>query len=160
LRTFTPYRADGSASVTVTKTSTGSCWTSSIAAPVHGAYRCFAANQILDPCFVIGTRATTALCVPAPWSPAQRLRLSSALPAESSLLQPDRPWALVLANGARCVAVTGTAPAVAGVSLPYSCGSDSGAALLAARGKILSARFARAGATTLRTVRVTLAWRG
>ncbi len=159
VRTFVPYLADGRSAVRVTRTGKGTCWTTSVAAPVRGAYRCFAANQILDPCFVAPHSTDTVLCVPSPWSSAQRITLTAALPKHSVLLNSSRPWALQLANGARCLAVTGTAPAVAGVSLPYSCGNGFGAALTASRGKPVSARYARTDGTTLRTVRIAALWR-
>jgi hypothetical protein len=159
VRLFTPFRPDGSPAVTVARTSSGSCWTTSIAAPVRRAYRCLTANQILDPCFVTSARATTALCLLNPWAPAQRLRLTAPLPKPVSTLEPSRPWALELGNGARCIAVTGTAPAAAGVSLAYSCGHGYGAALLTSRGRTMTAHYARAGASALRTVRVRVAWR-
>lgn len=160
VRIFTPFRTDGSPAVTVAHTISGSCWTSSIAAPVRRAYRCFAANQILDPCFVTSARATNALCLLNPWGPAQRLRLTAPLPKQASALEPSRPWALELGNGARCIAVTGTAPAAAGVSLAYSCGHGYGAALITSSGGTMTAHYARAGASALRTVRVVAAWRG
>ncbi len=158
-RIFRAFRSDGSPSVVVSGTSNGTCWTSSVAAPVRGAYRCFSANKILDPCFVADAHARTALCMLNPWSDAHRLRLTAPLPNAAPLLDPARPWAVQLANGARCVAVTGTAPSVAGVSLAYSCGHGYGAALITTRATVMTAHYARAGAARLQTVAVAEAWR-
>ncbi len=159
VRVFTPFHADGTPSVPVTRTRAGTCWTSSVAAPVRGAYRCFGGNEILDPCFVASEDAAGVLCLTSPWATAQKLTLRAALPADAPGLDATRPWALELANGARCVAVTGTAPAVAGVSLAYSCGKRHGAALITSRGSLLTAHYAKFDDSALRTIGVAVAWR-
>lgn len=131
VRVFDPFAAAGDRlTVPVAARAGGSCWTSSVAAPSDHTFRCFVGNQILDPCFAApgaasGTGSTVA-CLPDPWSPARVVTLTKPLPAAGPV-GVARPWALELANGARCTAVTGVVPALDGVDLTYSCGGSTAA---------------------------------
>jgi hypothetical protein len=161
-KTFRAYAPNGDLAVPVGDVATGSCWTTSIAAPVAGAFRCIAENRIYDPCFA-PARATPPIqvaCLPAPWARAEVLRISGALPRREPLAGSPRPWAIVLANGARCVAATGTVPEVAGVVLGFHCSSGGDAALVPGRGARAMARYGAPTATSLRRVIVTTIWRG
>jgi hypothetical protein len=138
----------------------GACWTTSIAVPKPGAYRCLAGNTILDPCFALHRTATLATCYADPWSKPVVLKLEQRLPELSGALPDEHPWALLLSNGHRCVAVTGTVQIVGNVALTYSCGKQS-AAGLAGGDTPLRQAFYRAGPEAdLDQVDVTDVWQG
>ena len=166
-KTFHAYRADGELSVQVADVSTGSCWTMSIAATSASAFRCISDNSILDPCFAPARpgRPLEVACIPDPWTGATVLRVSGALPTGGPPAgRTPHPWAIELANGARCVVATGTVPAVQGVNLGYHCRNGANAALAdttgqAGKGQYAKAKYALAGATTLLTVTVSTIWR-
>ncbi len=163
LHTFAAYRSDGRPAVPSTRTQDGYCWDSSLAAAGPTAFRCFSAGgdsgQILDPCFAPATGTpTTVLCVDDPWSRATTLHLTRALPAPVSG-EAERPWAIQLADGARCVASTGTVPTVGGVNLSYHCSDRTAAALAQVGTPAWTAVDADPAATTLRHTIVTAAWR-
>jgi hypothetical protein len=161
-RTFHAYDNAGRLTVTVADVTSGHCWTASIAAPATGAYRCFAANQILDPCFAPqGTSVPHQVaCVTAPWSRAVVLHLTAALPKAGSTGYAVRAWALRLDNGVRCVASTGTVPAVQGVDLGYHCTDGRDAALLDPNANPETADYGDPDTGTLQPVTVTTIWRG
>jgi hypothetical protein len=158
VRTFDPYTASGRLTVLVRQRVRGHCWEISLAAPAPDTYRCLAGNRILDPCFAPPTGAAKTLaCFADPWSKAVVLavhRLPKAPPVAT------RPWAVVLGNGKRCVAATGTAPFVAGVGLDYSCGGGTAAALRNVSGKRVTALVGSVGGSTLRRTSVRTIWRG
>jgi hypothetical protein len=160
VRSFHAYDDHGDLAVVVADVATGNCWTNSIADPVPGAYRCLSGNQIYDPCFAPPHPAQPleVACVPAPWARAEVLRITGALPSGKPL-DGGRPWALRLANGARCVAATGTVPQVQGVSLGYRCTNGSYAALVAATSALRTAQYGTADASALSRVTVTTIWR-
>ena len=161
VRTFAPYDADGTLTVPVRGHRSGRCWSESVAAPGARAYRCFAGNTILDPCFAPphAARPGPLACVADPWSAAVALRLTAKLPARTPDRAAGRPWALVLATGARCVASTGTVPSVAGVNLPYQCDDGTAAALTGAPGPLRHAYDAAPHAHALPEVAVRVVWR-
>jgi hypothetical protein len=160
--TFAPYDANGDLTVPVNAHRTGRCWSSSITVPAARAYRCFAGNRILDPCFAPPhtAKARTLACVADPWSPAVLLRVTKPLPARTPGPGRNRPWALLLGTGAKCVASSGTVPSVAGVNLPYDCSDGTFAAVGAVIGKQLHAYDAAPKAAGLRVVAVRALWRG
>jgi hypothetical protein len=160
MRTFSAFTAGGDLSVTVADIATGSCWTSSIAAPGSAsAFRCIAGNRIYDPCFAPPhpAKPLQVACLAAPWARAEVLRVPR-LP-RTTPIDGGRPWALVLRNGARCVAATGTVPQIRGVSLGYSCAGGTAAALLPGTAATRSADFGSITGNTLRRVSVTTIWR-
>jgi hypothetical protein len=161
VRTFVAFAGAGRLPVPVAEHHRGHCWAGSIAAPGPHAYRCFAGNTILDPCFAAATpvRPRTVACLADPWSAATVLRLTKRLPALSPSQAPARPWALVLTGGARCVAATGTVPEVGGVNLPYGCDDKSAAALLDRAGGQQQAYTAALTANAVRQVGVRVLWR-
>jgi hypothetical protein len=161
-KTFSAYGADGDLAVHVADVGTGSCWTTSIAAPSANAYRCIAENSILDPCFAPAqpTGPVQVACVPDPWADATVLRVTGALPDHAPPADRSRhPWAFELANGTRCVAATGTVPQINGVDLGYHCRNGANAALRADPGPEATADYAPAGSSALRTVTVSTIWR-
>ena len=162
LKTYTPYAATGTITVPVAAIhKSGSCWTGSISVPEAGVYRCLVGNTIADPCFVprSGSAVTTqVLCAVDPWTPVTAVTLTDPLPKLTAPARTTHPWALELANGARCVAVTGTVPAVGAVALQYSCGSPAGAGRLTTIGSLMSVQYSVTGDGPLQTVDVTTAW--
>ena len=161
VRTFAAYDGAGRLTVPVAAHRRGYCWSGSVAAPGAHAYRCFAGNTILDPCFAVPGSADprTVACVADPWSPATVLRLTKRLPAATPSPAAPQPWAIVLAGGTRCVASTGTAPAVDGINLPYGCRDHTAAALLDRPGALRQAYAAAPTAATVRLVAVRVLWR-
>jgi hypothetical protein len=159
-KTFSPYDSAGAqVSATATKAS-GNCWTSSIALPSTTTFRCFAGNSILDPCFAPPhvSAPKTVACFADPWSSGVLLTLTAALPKPDPGTRTS-PWALELANGAHCVAVTGTVDQVGALNLGYDCGGISEAGLQGAPGSALSVEYRSSAAQPLRPVAVRTAWR-
>lgn len=161
VRTFAAYDSSGRLTVPVAGHRSGHCWSVSVAAPGDHAYRCFAGNTILDPCFAAPgpTDPRTIACVADPWSPATVLRLTKRLPAATPTPAAPHPWAIVLAGGARCVASTGTVVAVDGINLPYGCSDHTAAALLDRPGALRRAYAAAPTASAVRQVAVRVLWR-
>ena len=117
---FAAQNSNGAPAAGVVAHRSGSCFTSSILVSAADAFRCFAGNQLLDPCFASSVGAKALMCYASPWSQAVELTLTAPLPAAPPL-SFARPWAIELANDQRCVAVSGTALAVRGVLLGYHC---------------------------------------
>ena len=164
-KAFRAYNANGDLAVTVADVAPGSCWTTSIAAAVPGAYRCLSGNQILDPCFAAPAKPgpVEVACLETPWSQATVLHLTGALPKPDPADDGDssaRPWAFELDNGVRCVASTGTVPAVQGVSLGYHCLDGRAAALLDPSATPMTADYGDPRTQSLQPVTVTTIWRG
>jgi eukaryotic-like serine/threonine-protein kinase len=86
------------------------------------AYRCFAGNKILDPCWAqAGATHRHAICLTAPWSHAA-IQLHVRSYDNSAMVSPSRqPWGIRLANGARCAFVQGASQVVHGRRLSYFC---------------------------------------
>ena len=102
----------------------GYCWLRSLATNRSDAYRCIshAGNLLLDPCFVspfLSPSSETQVACPYP-SPGSvtvlRLNrpLSNISTAPYKSTPPSSVWLLVLADGTRCFAATGTTNVIAG----------------------------------------------
>lgn len=118
----------------------GSCQTGSLATQRADAWRCGTA----DPCFQNPFSFSQDLaCVQSPWSanvtilsvaaPLPSFQECNAGPVPSCRQELDitsQPWALELANGARCLPFLGTSIDVAGLRANYGCtmadGTDAG----------------------------------
>ncbi len=108
----------------------GSCWTSSIAAPFRAdAWRCTVGNSINDPCFEI-PGSKNLLCGANPSAPTTTtssfvLKLTKPLPAPETLQGPIPPnwaWLVQLSDGTPCSPFTGTLPIAQGdISANYGC---------------------------------------
>ena len=116
----------------------GNCWTSSIALPRAGAWRCMIGNGIQDPCFETAVVSGAVICGanPATVDPGFLLKLTKPLPAPD-LHPPATPsaWIVQLAIGqgqvpgpyampppkTYCSKFTGTMPFVDGLAIPFSC---------------------------------------
>lgn len=142
-----------------TSTITGTCWTASIAVARSNAYRCLARNTILDPCFAASRKARVVDCYADPWTAPTRLRLTERLPSIDTPTV-NHLWALRLADGTRCVAVTGTVRIVGNVALTYSCGGGAAAGLTPSTGPQRTAFFRAGPRADLRQVDVTDVWYG
>lgn len=158
LRTFAPYTTTGRPARSVTAHHRGSCFTSSITVAAARAYRCFAANTILDPCVLVPGSRHDLDCFADPWARPVQLRVARLPSPTVSRLR--RPWAIELAGGTRCVVTNGTASIVRGVAMGYACQGSSGgtAGLQRTTGTVLHALY-RAEDGAVRTVRVAIAWR-
>jgi hypothetical protein len=111
-----------------TPVQSGSCWTSSIAAPFRAdAWRCSVGNSISDPCFQI-PKSKNLLCGINP-AVAQStstfvLKLTSSLPPAQTIqgASPNWAWLVELQGGTLCTPFTGTLPFTAtGASANYGC---------------------------------------
>jgi hypothetical protein len=160
-KTFLPYAATGTLVVPVADHLTGDCWTGSIAVPKLGVYRCLVGNAIYDPCFAPARESAppTVACVPDPWSSAHVVTLRSALPDSTPARTTTAPWALELANGAHCIAGTGTVAVVAGVPMSYLCGTGLGAGQLTGPPAAMTVEYGSATGSAVAVVPVTTAWR-
>jgi hypothetical protein len=155
-RVFAPYDRSGAPTAGVVAHRSGSCFTASITVAARGAFRCFAANKILDPCFVVPGSTHLLDCYPAPWSRATQLRVAH-LPKVTAVGHVSRPWAIELQGGVRCVVTNGTADIVRHVALGYQC-PDGAAGLTAGGGSTKHALY-QATDGLVRTMRVTATWR-
>lgn len=155
-----PYRSDGTLGTAIAATRDGHCWTTSIAAPSALTYRCLSGNDILDPCFASASVAhpTTVACLTTPWSQATRLRLTTPLP-KADAVGGGRVWALRLANGAQCVAATGTVDRVAGHALTDNCAGGYAADIVDTHARRLVAFYGKPGGAGLQRVAVRGVWR-
>lgn len=123
---FEPFTADGTLTVRVHGSRTGSCFTSSIATPLAGAYRCLSGNDLLDPCFASPVaNPTSVVCFADPWSPGVSVKLTGKLPTDQPIVRDGLAWALELANSERCLVMTGALPTVDGRPLQYRCGDSA-----------------------------------
>jgi hypothetical protein len=158
---FRAFASSGALATTVRSGGSGQCFTTSITVPLAHVYRCFGNKEILDPCFAAPTPTSpgSVLCYDDPWSAARKLTLTAPLPRPMPLPHP-RPWALQLANGARCLSVTGTVPIDRGVALTYSCSHGGAAALKAGHAGLVTASYARTPQGPLSRVAVTTMWTG
>jgi hypothetical protein len=125
---FAPSDRSGGATAGAVAHRSGSCFTTSITVSATDAYRCFAGNSLLDPCFASPSSPSLLDCYASPWARAVQLRITGALPKGGTSLSISRPWAIELAGGLRCVATNGTPQLVRGVALTYQC-ADGAAGL-------------------------------
>jgi hypothetical protein len=155
---FAAFDSSGAPAAGVEAHRSGTCFASSITVSARGAYRCFAGNRLLDPCFVVpGSAKHTVACFADPWSRAVELQLSATVPKPGAPLKISSPWAMELAGGERCLVTTGTARIVHGVPMRYQCASAETAGLLSTTGKLRKAQVRSAGGA-LRQVPVLGSW--
>lgn len=129
IKLLTPFGPKGlSDGLTITEKLDGKCFAASAASPSRpDAWRCSAANAILDPCFqrILGDEKQFACTPEGPWS--QKIVLLTATEALPSEPRKDashdtpQPWALELANGRHCSMFTGATAPVAGMRINYGC---------------------------------------
>jgi hypothetical protein len=112
------------AGLLVTEDVPGHCVSSARSSPRGDAWRCFADEHWIDPCFSASARSRIVLCPTDPWSRNVRLvELTRKLPAASR--RPVRayaPWGIWTANAKRCViAVSGASLRLDGRRVRYEC---------------------------------------
>jgi len=158
---FTPYDENGILDADISKTEAGKCWTSSIAMPISGVFRCIVDNEIMDPCFApaVDTDPVSVACFSDPWTPGIKLTLNQALPTEDLILKDGNPWALELANGARCVVLTGALPVLGRYTLQYKCDNGAVASLQTDDNGNISVMYGPAEGP-LEPTGILTAWRG
>jgi hypothetical protein len=160
--TFAPYDESGRLVATVVGGHRpGKCWTTSIAVPIAGVYRCFSGNEILDPCFApaLETSPPTVACFADPWHPGTVLALRGALPKDEPLPTDGHPWAVELANHARCVGITGVVPTVGDVPVQYRCADGLVAGLVQAGSGTVTAQYGTMRGP-LHSAQIVAEWRG
>ena len=128
IRLFAPYRPGGLASgLQIEGHVNGYCWVGSETLPGRpDAWRCTANNRISDPCFAADSSATAPLaCAADPWAgTVTLLTLTAPLPhdrANTAAGTTRIPWAIQLANGARCQTIAGASATVAGLRINAAC---------------------------------------
>ena len=116
----------------------GSCWTSSIALPRAGAWRCMIGNAIEDPCFTTPEVSGAVICGanPPTGDGGFLMKLTKPLPPSVAHTPPaPSPWIVELAIGqgqvpgpyampppkTYCSRFSGTMPVVDGLAVPFSC---------------------------------------
>jgi hypothetical protein len=90
---------------------------------VRGAYRCFAANYVLDPCWpTTVSGSTSVVCTTAPWSKklAEIRRPGSLGPSTGGL--PPSPLGIQLTDGTHCVIGDGALSVYRGRVVRWACG--------------------------------------
>lgn len=105
----------------------GSCFSSSIAAPREGAWRCMVGNAIHDPCFTAADGATLVCGAdPIEGTEGFQLKLTEPLPAaEIPADLPPMAWLLRLSDGSICNFATGATGAVGDKRANYLCSDQS-----------------------------------
>jgi|SRR5581483_2436790 len=85
------------------------------------AYRCFAGNFVLDPCWVQQPKRF-AICLSEPWSfHVVQLKVSKGYHGALSKHGRSQPWGVQLANGTQCGFGQGATGTVGGKRINYFC---------------------------------------
>lgn len=160
-KTFAPYNSAGVLTVHSAVGGTGHCFATSITVPLAGVYRCLAGNTLLDPCFAPARETTpdTVACFLSPWSDANIITVSGALPAFHPVLMTGNPWGIELDNGVHCVAVTGAVPSYNDVNLTYQCDGANMAGIDTDANGNITAHYGPTDGPLI-DVGVVTAWRG
>jgi hypothetical protein len=163
-RTYSPYGPDGGPRPGLRVVpQAGECFVQS--PRVAGALRCATGDRLRDPCYLdrAAQPLPRVLCVASPWSSTAVTFEPPDLPEPVDGLEPQRPWALELASGRRCVAVGGATTVVDGRRLNYVCRGRTTRFLFGSPDRsratwhIRQARSARG--TGMRRVAIAVAWR-
>ena len=119
--------AQPAAHLLVTEDVAGRCASSARSTPRADAWRCFADQHWIDPCFSATSRSRTVVCPLDPWSKNVRLvELTRPLPRASRRpARTNAPWGVWTANAKRCVlGVSGANLVLAGHPVRYECGGS------------------------------------
>lgn len=146
-------------------------------------HRCFSKDYILDPCWTSDAfPPQLVVCIDSPWDkrvfeltvrrweyddprhplgPTKVWRPNDPPPilTPRPKMKQSPPWALELANGAKCVFVTGASDLIAGRRLNYDCGR--GGTVIGApdrTGKLWLVSYLAQGAHAVTQMSVTTAW--
>lgn len=126
LHLYAPFSGGSvAAGIRIARTTSGYCWTTSIADARGDAFRCFVGNNIHDPCFADQTGSAHYVLCPlyTPAAKVLRINLTKKLPLNSASGDPTRypPWALKTVSGKWCTRFTGATGNVAGMAMTYGC---------------------------------------
>jgi hypothetical protein len=117
----------------------GHCVGPARSSPRADAWRCFADEHWIDPCFSATARGRSVLCPFDPWSKSVRLvELTRRLPRVVERKgRASRPWGIWTTNAKRCViAVSGATLTLGGQRVRYECaGSGFLVGYASARGR-------------------------
>jgi serine/threonine protein kinase len=120
---FSAVNPNGGLAVSVTGHKSGSCFGSSIGIQRSDAFRCTVGNDIEDPCFMVNQ--TQVLCPDGgPWTNQGLLVTVPSLPNAGGVKDQGtsgQPWAIQLADGSQCLAITGASNVIANQRLNYEC---------------------------------------
>jgi hypothetical protein len=108
----------------ITEDVAGYCSGPARSTPRDDAWRCFADEHWIDPCFSATPRSRTVLCPTDPWSKNVRLvELTRKLPPLVARRgRADAPWGIWTENAKQCViAVSGAALTLGGRRVRYEC---------------------------------------
>jgi hypothetical protein len=108
----------------VTEDVAGHCVAPARSTPRADAWRCFADEHFIDPCFSATANGRSVLCPLDPWSKSVRLvELTRRLPRLVERRgRTNAPWGIWTANAKRCViAVSGATLRLAGRRVRYEC---------------------------------------
>jgi hypothetical protein len=124
----------------VTENVAGYCTSPARSTPRAYAWRCFADEHFIDPCFSATPRSRMVVCPFDPWTKSVRLvSLTRRLPRWVERRERRNvPWGIWTANAKRCVlAVSGATLRLAGQRVRYECAGSGflvGYAQVRARG--------------------------
>jgi hypothetical protein len=87
------------------------------------AYRCFAGNEILDPCWVqAGADHSHVICLGLPWThQVSRVHVTRGYDNSVPASPAHQPWGVRLSRGTRCARVQGATGRVHGRQITYFC---------------------------------------
>jgi hypothetical protein len=108
----------------ITEDVAGHCVSSARSSPRADAWRCFADEHFIDPCFSATAHSRTVLCPTDPWAKTVRLvELTRRLPrATDRPVRRYAPWGIWTANAKRCaIAVSGATLRLGGERVRYEC---------------------------------------
>jgi hypothetical protein len=108
----------------VTEDVAGHCVAPARSTPRVDAWRCFADEHFIDPCFSATAHSRTVLCPLDPWSKSVRVvELTRRLPRPVARRgRVNAPWGIWTTNAKRCViAVSGATLRLAGQRVRYEC---------------------------------------
>ena len=110
--------------LTITEDVAGHCIGSARSSPRDDAWRCFADEHWIDPCFSATARSRSVLCPTDPWSKNVRLveltrRLPPVVPRRGLA---DAPGGILTENAKQCaIAVSGATLTLGGQRVRYEC---------------------------------------
>jgi hypothetical protein len=150
--TYAPWAAAGTlaAGISASATQSGSCFTTSGATAVSSAYRCMVGNSLHDPCFADAASGAGEVACPDWLNPDSVviIKLTGSLPAPAaSAGSAFPPWLVVLSNGQRCTAITGTGSTLGGMNSEYGCSGGTVYSLPDQNHPAWTVTYAPAGAT-------------
>jgi Protein kinase domain len=126
---FSPVNASGGLAVSVTHEQRGSCLGGSIVIARSDAWRCLVGNDVYDPCFMVNQ--TQVLCPnDGPWANTGILvNIPGGLPSAAAIKNQGtsgQPWAIELADGSKCLPISGASSVIANQRLNFDCSDGLG----------------------------------